>query len=181
MFARSGIYGQFHDNDALTMWPIIILVFVTIQRLIELVIAKRNTAALLTMGAREVGAAHYPLLVAFHTVWILGLWILARGQAIYWPLIIVFALLQAMRIWVLATLGKSWTTRIIVLPEKPLVVGGPFKYMNHPNYAVVALEIFVLPLAFGLISFAIIGGVINLGILAYRIHIEEAALGPKRA
>jgi methyltransferase len=88
--------------------------------------------------------------------------------------------LQALRVWVLATLGPRWTTRIILMPEKPLVIGGPFNYVRHPNYAVVAAEIFVLPLAFGLIKFALINGIINLGILAYRIRIEEAALAPKR-
>lgn len=163
------------------MWPIIILGLVTVQRLAELVIAKRNTAALLANGGREVGAAHYPVIVLFHAAWLLGLWFMARGQDVNWILIGVFATLQAARVWVLTTLGPRWTTRIILMPEKPLVAGGPFKFFRHPNYAVVAAEIFVLPLAFGLVTFAIIGGVINLGILAYRISIEEAALAAKRA
>jgi methyltransferase len=162
------------------MWPIIILTLVTVQRLAELVIARRNTAALMAAGGREVGAAHYPIIVLFHAAWLLGLWVFARGHDVNWILIAVFAVLQAARVWVLATLGPRWTTRIILMPEKPLVVGGPFKFIRHPNYAVVAAEIFILPLAFGLISFAIIGGVINLGILAYRISIEEAALVPNR-
>lgn len=162
------------------MWPVIILTLVTAQRLAELLIARRNTAALLAAGGREVGAAHYPVIVLFHAAWLLGLWIFARGQDVNWILIAVFAVLQAARVWVLTTLGPRWTTRIILLLEKPLVVGGPFKFMNHPNYAVVAAEIFVLPLAFGLFWFAIIGGIINLSILAYRISIEEQALSPKR-
>jgi methyltransferase len=162
------------------MWPSIILVLVTAQRLAELVIAKRNTAALLANGGREVGAAHYPVIVLFHAAWLLGLWVLAREQAVNWILIGVFTLLQAARVWVLTTLGPRWTTRIILMPEKPLVVGGPFKLLKHPNYAVVATEIFVLPLAFGLFWFALIGGVMNLCILAYRISIEEKALSPQR-
>jgi methyltransferase len=174
------VYRQLYDNGALSMEPEIILGLVTAQRLAELVIAKRNTAALMANGGREVGAAHYPVIVLFHAAWLLGLWILARGQDVNWILIGVFGLLQALRVWVLATLGPRWTTRIILMPEKPLVLAGPFKFMNHPNYAVVAAEIFVLPLAFGLFWFALIGGVINLGILAYRIRIEEQALSPQR-
>jgi methyltransferase len=92
----------------------------------------------------------------------------------------VFVVLQALRVWVLTTLGPRWTTRIILMPEKPLVVSGPFRYLNHPNYAVVTTEIFVLPLAFGLYWFALIGGMINLCILAYRIKVEESALAAKR-
>ncbi len=162
------------------MWPLAILAFVTVQRIFELVIARRNTAGLMQKGGREIGASHYPIIVGFHSAWLLGLWIFARGQDVIWPLIAIFALLQALRIWVLATLGPRWTTRIIIMPEKPLVVGGPFKFLNHPNYLVVAAEIFVLPLAFGLVWFAVIGGLINLCILAYRIRIEEQALSPLR-
>jgi methyltransferase len=162
------------------MWPSIILCFVTLQRLAELVIARRNTATLLAQGAREVGAAHYPIIVVFHAAWLLGLWILARGQEVNWILIVIFALLQALRIWVLATLGPRWTTRIIVLPQTPLVVSGPFKFIKHPNYAVVAAEIFVLPLSFGLTVYAVIFGTINLCILAYRIHVENQALTLQR-
>ncbi len=176
----TGFHRQLHDDGALSMWPIIILGLVTAQRLAELVIAKRNTEDLMASGGREVGAAHYPIIVLFHAAWLLGLWIFARGQDVNWFLIAVFAVLQALRVWVLTTLGPRWTTRIILMPEKPLVVGGPFKFMNHPNYAVVAAEIFVLPLAFGLFWFALIGGMINLCILAYRITIEEKALSPKR-
>jgi methyltransferase len=180
MFAWSRLHRQLYNHGSLIMWPLLILTFVTVQRLVELVIAKRNTAALLATGGKEIGAAHYPLIVAFHSLWILGLWIFAREQSINWTLIGVFAVLQTLRIWVLATLGKRWTTRIIIMPEKPLVVGGPFRFFKHPNYAVVACEIFVLPLAFGLVWFAVLGGAINLAILAYRIHVEERALSPQR-
>jgi methyltransferase len=162
------------------MWPFIILGFVTIQRLFELVLARKNTAALLASGGREVGAAHYPLIVAFHSLWILGLWFFALTQPVTWILVVVFAVLQALRVWVLATLGPRWTTRIIIMPEAPLVVAGPFKYFNHPNYAVVAAEIFILPLAFGLLWFSVLGGLMNLGILATRIRVEERALSALR-
>jgi methyltransferase len=162
------------------MWPYVILSLVTLQRLSELIIARRNTAVLMAQGATEVGAGHYPIIVAFHALWLIGLWFYAGGQPINWVFIGAFAILQAIRIWVLTTLGPRWTTRIIVTADKPLVMGGPFKYLRHPNYAVVGLEIILLPLAFGMIGYAGIFGLINVFILAYRIYVEENALSPQR-
>lgn len=161
-------------------WAVVILAFVTLQRLGELFLAKRNTAKLLASGGYEIGAAHYPIIVAFHTAWILGLWWLAPTQAVNWVLIGVFAVLQALRVWVIATLGSRWTTRIIRVPGETLVARGPFHFIDHPNYAVVIAEIFVLPLAFGLVWFSIVGGLINIGILAWRIRVENTALAPVR-
>lgn len=161
-------------------WAVVILAFVTLQRLGELFLAKRNTAKLLASGGYEIGAAHYPIIVAFHTAWILGLWWLAPTQAVNWIFIGVFAVLQALRVWVIATLGSRWTTRIIRVPGETLVARGPFQFINHPNYAVVIAEIFVLPLAFGLVWFSIVGGLINIGILAWRIRVENTALAPVR-
>lgn len=157
-------------------WAVAILAFVTLQRLSELVLAKSNTAKLLASGGYEIGAAHYPIIVAFHTAWILGLWWLAPSQPVNWILIGMFAILQGLRLWVIATLGSRWTTRIIRVPGETLVARGPFRFINHPNYAVVITEIFVLPLAFGLVWFSIIGGLINIGILTWRIYIENSAL-----
>ena len=162
-------------------WPIVIMALVTTQRLSELVLAKRNTARLLAAGAYEVAPGHYPVIVLFHTAWILGLWWFAPAQAVNWIFISVFAVLQALRAWVIGTLGPRWTTRIIRVPNETLVSRGPYRFINHPNYLVVALEIFVLPLAFGLYTFAIISGLINLSILAWRIRAEEAALSPARS
>ena len=157
-------------------WPIIIIAFVAVQRLLELALARRNTAQLLARGAHEVGANHYPLIVGFHAVWLLGLVWLARDQVVNWWLAGVFAILQGLRLWVLFTLGTRWTTRILIVPGQPLVVKGPYRFLSHPNYAVVAAEIFVLPLAIGLYWFALIGGLINLAILRVRIGVEERAL-----
>jgi methyltransferase len=159
---------------------VIILALVTIQRLAELVIARRNTRALLGKGAHEVGASHYPLIVAMHAAWLVALWIFAPGQPILWPLIALFVLLQALRLWVLATLGGRWTTRIIILPGAPLVTGGPFRFIRHPNYAVVVAEIAVLPLAFGLIWVALLFSALNAAVLTIRIKAEGAALRPPR-
>lgn len=164
----------------MTTAAILILAFVTLQRLAELVIARRNTRALLARGAYEVAPGHYPLIVAVHATWLAALWWLAPGRPIVWPLIAVFALLQAGRIWVLATLGERWTTRIIILPGARLVTGGPFRFLSHPNYAVVVAEIAVLPLAFGLWQVALLFSVLNAVVLFIRIRAEAEALAPQR-
>jgi len=158
---------------------ILILLFVTVQRLAELAIARRNTRALLARGAHEVGAGHYPLIVAVHAGWLIALWWLAPGRPIHWPLIGAFALLQCLRIWVLVTLGERWTTRIIILPGAPLVTKGPFRLLRHPNYAVVIGEIAVLPLAFGLVWVAVVFSVLNAAVLVVRIRAESRALASR--
>jgi methyltransferase len=155
---------------------ILLLAFVTFQRLGELVLARRNTAALLGRGGREVGAEHYPLIVALHAAWLGGLWFLAADRPVSLPWLAVFVALQAGRVWVLASLGERWTTRIIVLPEAPLKAGGPYRFLSHPNYAVVAGEIAVLPLVFGLTGYALLFSVLNALVLFARIGAESAAL-----
>ncbi|MBY5316326.1 hypothetical protein GR210_19075 [Rhizobium leguminosarum] len=159
------------------MWPsIALLAFVTLQRLAELVLARRNTAALLARGAREVAPEHYPVMVALHAGWIIGLWLTAPGRpvALFW--LLVFMGLQALRLWVLATLKDRWTTRIIVLPGAPLVRSGPYRFLRHPNYAIVVGEIATLPLAFGLPLYAIVFSLLNALILHVRVKAENAAL-----
>lgn len=153
-----------------------ILALVTLQRLGELILARRNTRALLARGAHEAGASHYPLLVAVHALWLAALWWWAPGRDASWPLLALFLLLQAARLWVIATLGERWTTRIIVLPGAPLVRRGPFRLVRHPNYCVVAAEIAVLPLAFGLWQAALLFSLANAAVLAVRIRAEERAL-----
>jgi methyltransferase len=155
---------------------VVILALVTLQRLAELVIARRNTRKLLARGAVEHSSGHYPLIVAVHALWLASLWWLAPGQPIVWPLIALFLLLQLLRIWVLATLGERWTTRIIVLPGKALVRRGPYRFLSHPNYLVVVVEIAVLPLAFALWEIALLFSLLNAAALAIRIRAEERAL-----
>ncbi|HEV2746967.1 MAG TPA: isoprenylcysteine carboxylmethyltransferase family protein [Allosphingosinicella sp.] len=154
----------------------LILALVTLQRLGELWLARRNSRALLARGGREAGAGHYPAIVAVHALWLAALWWLAAGRGVVWPLIGLFLLLQAGRLWVLAILGRRWTTRIIVLPGEPLVTAGPFRFVRHPNYLVVALEIAILPLAFGLWQVALLFSALNAAVLAIRIRAEDAAL-----
>jgi methyltransferase len=98
-----------------------------------------------------------------------------------WYWLGLFLLLQAGRVWVIASLGRFWTTRIISLPDAPLVRRGPYRLLRHPNYLVVALEIPVLPLVFGAWGIALVFGLVNLGLLAWRVALEDRTLEPRRA
>jgi methyltransferase len=153
-----------------------VLGFVTVQRLGELVIANRNTRRLLEQGGVERGAEHYPLIVALHAAWLGGLWLLAWDRPVNLALLAAYAVLQAGRAWVLATLGGRWTTRIIAVPGETLVRRGPYRFIRHPNYAVVAGEILVLPLVFGLWVYALVFCVLNAAVLWIRIRAEARAL-----
>lgn len=153
-----------------------ILCLVALQRLAELWLAARNTRRLLAEGAREHGAGHYPFIVALHALWLAGLFILARDRPVQWGWIALFACLQVGRIWVIATLGRRWTTRIIVPRGVDLVRSGPFRLVPHPNYVVVAAEILVLPLAFGLLAYGVVFTALNAAMMAVRIPAEERAL-----
>jgi methyltransferase len=159
---------------------LIILILVTLQRLSELVIAKRNTAALMARGAIEHGANHYPVMVLLHGSWLVGLWWFGAAAQVLWPLLWLYGGLQVFRLWILATLGTRWTTRIITLPNETLVAAGPYRFVRHPNYVLVLCEVPLLPLAFGLPWFALLFGVLNIAMLAWRIRIEDRALQPSR-
>jgi methyltransferase len=155
---------------------VVILALVTLQRLSELWLSNRNTRRLLAMGAVEHSPGHYPLIVAVHALWLAALWWLAPMRPIDGFWLAMFVLLELARIWVLASLGWRWTTRIIVLPNEPLVRRGPYRFLGHPNYGVVVGEIAVLPLVFGLWQVALIFTLLNAGALAIRIRAENAAL-----
>ena len=155
---------------------VVLLALVTAQRLSELVLSRRNTARLIARGAVEVAPDHYPAIVLLHTAWLAGLWWLAWDRPVSLPWLAIFVALQAARLWVLASLGARWTTRIIVVPGEALVRTGPYRFMAHPNYAVVAGEIAVLPLAFGLPWYALAFTVLNAAVLALRIRAENRAL-----
>ena len=157
--------------------PVAILALVTLQRLGELWLSNRNTRRLLARGGHEVGARHYPLMVAVHLLWLAALWWLAPARPIDGFWLAVFVLLQLARIWVLATLGSRWTTRIIILPGAPLVRAGPYRWVDHPNYMIVIGEIAALPLTFGLWAVAMIFTLLNAAVLTIRIREENRALG----
>lgn len=160
------------------MWEgVAVLAFVTLQRLAELALSRRNTKRLLARGAHEVAPEHYPLMVMLHASWLAVLWLLGPGPPVEIVPLIIFALLQLGRVWVIATLGERWTTRIFVLPGAPLVKSGPYRWFNHPNYLIVIGEIAILPLVFGLPMVAIIFSLLNGLLLWVRIRAENQALG----
>ena len=158
----------------------IILLLVTAQRLSELVIAKRNTTALKAQGAIEHGASHYPVMVLLHASWLLGLWWFGWAATVVWPFMFMYGVLQLFRLWILLSIGRRWTTRILTVPGEKLVARGPYKFIRHPNYTLVLLEVPLLPLALGLQGFALVFGLLNIAMLAWRISVEEKALSASR-
>jgi len=168
--------------DDLAARPVVwILALVAVQRMSELWLAETNTRRLRAAGAREVGARHYPLFILLHASWLAA--ILATTpwtRTPSWALIGLFALMQFARFWVVSTLGAYWTTRIITLDGAPLVRGGPFRWVRHPNYWVVSIEIATLPLAFGNWPVAVAWSVLNALLLRHRIRVEEQALAERR-
>jgi methyltransferase len=153
----------------------VLLIYVTLQRLVELAIARRNTRKLLDRGAHEAGAAHYPVMVALHATWLVSLWFFGWNHELVPAYVVFFVVLQAGRFWVLRTLGERWTTRIIMTPWAPPVTSGPFRFVRHPNYLVVAFELPCVSLALGLVWHAAVFGTLNLLMLAWRIRSENAA------
>ena len=160
---------------------LIIVALVVVQRAAELVLAERNRRRLLAAGGVEAGARHYPLFILLHGAWLVVLFAFVPADApVSWPWLAVFVALQAGRVWVIASLGRYWTTRIITVPGAPLVRAGPYRYLRHPNYLVVAGEIAVLPLVFGAWQIAALFSVLNAVLLWHRIRVEDAALAGRR-
>jgi methyltransferase len=153
-----------------------LVVFLVVQRLAELGFAQWNTVRLRAAGGVEFGASHYPLIVALHAFWLLGLGLLGHDRSVNPIWLAIFILLQAGRLWVIASLGRRWTTRVIVLPGAAPIACGPYRWLRHPNYVVVVLEIAVVPLALGLPIFALVSSLANVVLLAYRIAVENQAL-----
>jgi methyltransferase len=159
-----------------------ILSLVALERIAELIFSQRNQRRLLAEGAREVGASHYPLIVALHAAWLasLAFWV-TRGVVVFHPIpFAAFLALQPLRLWIIASLGRFWTTRVITLPAVPLVKRGPYRLMRHPNYALVVAEIALLPLAFGAWQLSLVFSLCNAAVLAIRIRVEEAALAERQ-
>jgi methyltransferase len=150
--------------------------FVAAQRLTELVFARRNTARLRMAGGVEFGAAHYPFMVALHVSWLIALWFFGHDRPVERGWLSLFLILQAGRLWVIGTLGRRWSTRVIVLPGAPPIASGPYRWLAHPNYLVVALELAVVPLALGLGGIALAFSLANAALLAVRVPVETRAL-----
>jgi len=154
--------------------------FLILERTIELFIAKRNARLIKSIGGYEVGKEHYTAILILHITFLISLFIEANYRddlPKYWLIpFSIFIIAQAFRIWIIYSLGKFWNTRIYVVPKSSPVVKGPYRYLRHPNYVIVMLEMITIPLIFSAYLTAIIFPTINVFMLSYRIKVEEKAL-----
>jgi methyltransferase len=163
------------------------LVLLALERLVELAVAARNAARLRARGAVEHGRGHYPAMVLFHLGFLLACALEPLLLPRPWPLTASLAALaaallaQGLRWWAVAALGGRWTTRILVLPGASPVTEGPYRWLAHPNYAAVALELLAVPLIGGALLTAAAATLGNAVLLSVRIPAEERALGALHA
>jgi methyltransferase len=160
---------------------VLAVVLVAAQRLFEFVLARRNERKARARGAVERGQRHYPFIVALHALWLASTFVegLLRGPEIpaFWPVpLMLFLLVQPLRYWAIFSLGESWNTKILVVPGVKPVRRGPYRYLNHPNYVVVGVEILSFPLIFGAWVTALVFTVLNAALLSVRIREENRAL-----
>jgi methyltransferase len=154
----------------------IAVALVALQRLIELAWARRNLKRLLARGGVEYGASHYPAIVTLHAAWLAALVVFIPAEAKPDPaMLALYVLVQPLRYWAILSLGEYWTTRVIVVPNASPIRRGPYLFLRHPNYLVVAIEIPLLPAAFSAWIVAGVFGVLNVALLARRIGVEAAA------
>ena len=164
-----------------------LIALVAMERLVELYLSRRNAARAFARGAREYGRGHYRVMTVLHTLFLVSCvaepWALGRAfpGALAWVALAGALLAQALRYWAIATLGDRWNTRVIVLPTAPPVTGGPYRFVRHPNYLAVIVEIALLPLVHGAWVSALAFSLGNAALLWVRIRAEEAALGARYA
>ncbi|MDG5472712.1 isoprenylcysteine carboxylmethyltransferase family protein [Jeotgalibacillus sp. ET6] len=159
----------------------LIIILVVVQRLAELIAAKRNEQWMREQGAFEAGASHYPYMLALHIGFFLSLLaetlFFDRPLSPFWPLLLpLFLAAQAFRIWCLRSLGRFWNTKILILPDAEVVRKGPYKWIKHPNYLVVTVELLILPLLLQAYATAVLFSLLNAVMLSVRIPVEEKAL-----
>jgi len=162
----------------------LLLLLVAAERVAELLVSRRHERRLRARGAVEAGRGHYPAMVALHAAllaacalepWLLPApWPLAAAA----PAAALVLVAQGLRWWVVATLGERWSTRVLVLPEAAPVRAGPYRWLRHPNYLAVAVEVAALPLACGAWRTAVVASLLDAALLRLRIRAEERALGP---
>lgn len=156
---------------------------VAAERLVELVVSRRNTRWSMAHGGREFGRGHYPVMVAMHTLLLVSCVVEVWGWHrpfiawLGWPMVAVVVVSTVVRWWCVATLGKHWNPRLIVIPDAPLIQGGPYRWIHHPNYTAVIAEVAALPLVHSAWVTAIVFSVANALVLTVRIRTENAALG----
>lgn len=153
-----------------------------VERLVELIVSRRHQERLVSQGARVVEDDGYRAIVAVHVAWFAGLiaevaWAPWAGTwAATWPLVGVWVLAEGLRLWTIATLGERWTTRVVVVEDAALVRSGPYRWLDHPNYVAVSIQLAALPLAFGAPTTAVAVGAANVWALRRRVRVEETAL-----
>ncbi len=154
------------------------VVLVAAQRLLELRLSRRNERLLRARGAVERGPEHYPLMVALHALWLVSTLVEGAAQKprLHRLPLVLFLVVQPLRYWAVLSLGERWSTKILVIPGEELVSKGPYKYLSHPNYVVVATEVLTFPLVFGARFTALAFSVLNAALLSVRIKEEERAL-----
>ena len=161
----------------------LLILAVAIERLAELVVAKRNAEWSFAQGGKEFGQRHYVVMVTLHAALLLGCvvepWALHRPFIPWlgWPMLVVAALSQVLRWWCISSLGRRWNTRVIVLPHAPLVQRGPYRFMHHPNYVAVVAEGFALPMVHTAWLTAVGFTLANAVLLSVRIRVENSVLG----
>lgn len=161
---------------------VVLLVAVALERIAELVVARRNLAWSRERGGIEFGASHYPVMVVLHTGLLIGclVEVLALHRpfvpALGWPMLAIVIAAQGLRWWCITTLGPQWNTRVVVVPGAPRISGGPYRYFSHPNYVAVVAEGIALPLVHSAWITALVFTVLNAALLRTRIHTENAAL-----
>lgn len=157
-----------------------LIVLVAAERVLELVVSKRNLKWSIAQGGKEFGAGHYPVMVALHSALLVGAVVEARRRRprpVYgWIMVGVVLAAQALRWWCITTLGRQWNTRVVVVPGATRVVDGPYRLIPHPNYVAVVTEGAALPLAGGAWLTALVFTVANAALLRTRIRVENEAL-----
>uniref|UniRef100_A0AAU2K0F8 Isoprenylcysteine carboxyl methyltransferase family protein n=1 Tax=Streptomyces sp. NBC_00049 TaxID=2903617 RepID=A0AAU2K0F8_9ACTN len=167
--------------DSVTLY-LLLLGLVAVERLAELITARRHTAWSVARGGREYGRGHYPAMVALHTALLVGCavepWLAGRPfvPVLGWSALAVVVAAQGLRWWCIATLGPRWNTRVLVVPGLPLVEAGPYRLLRHPNYVAVVAEGIALPLVHTAWLTALGFTVLNLLLLRVRISCEDTAL-----
>ncbi|MEU8777893.1 isoprenylcysteine carboxyl methyltransferase family protein [Streptomyces sp. NPDC048606] len=161
-------------------WYLLLLALVAVERLAELVTARRHAAWSLARGGREYGRGHYPTMVALHTALLVGCAVEATYRPFLpapgWTALALVLAAQGLRWWCVVSLGPRWNTRVIVVPDLPLVVAGPYRWLRHPNYVAVVVEGVALPLVHSAWVTALVFTAANAWLLRVRIRCEDAAL-----
>lgn len=161
---------------------LLLLGLIAAERVIELALSRRNVAWALARGGIEVGQRHFPAMTSVHALFLpacaLEVWLIDR-PFIPWlgiPMLALVVAAQILRYWAIATLGRRWSVRVVVLPDVPVVTAGPYRFIRHPNYLAVVIEMFAIPLVHTAWLTALVFTLLNLALLAVRIRAEEEAL-----